>query len=278
MRQWLGLIKQQLKMHCPSVAASLHLYRILREMNRYSPKLTPYGFTLMGNQLMQEGIFEPEESALIIKYLKKASVFIDIGANIGFYICLARYLNKYPIAIEPSPQNLNLLYANLTANGWHDVEVYPLGMAAKPGIVPLYGGGTGASLVESWANNSGVLQQTISTSTLDILLGDRFQGKPLLIKVDVEGAEYSVLQGAASTLARTPAPHWILEICFTEHFPSGINPHFEAIFRLFWEHGYTARAVGPDDREVTPEVVERWVRQRQRDFGYVSYLFEKDTP
>ncbi len=155
---------------------------------------------------MQEGIFEPEESALIKEYLEKVSVFVDIGANIGFYILMARSVNKYPIAIEPSPQNLSLLYANLNANGWHDVEVYPLGMAAKPGIVPFYGGGTGASMVESWAHNAGVLQQTISTSTLDVILGDRFYGEKLLIKVDVEGAEYEVLQGAPKTLARSPAP------------------------------------------------------------------------
>ena len=90
---------------------------------------------------------------------------------------MARYLNKYPIAIEPSPQNLNLLYANLNANGWHDVEVYPLGMAAKPGIVTFYGGGTGASLVENWANSLGVLQQTIPTSTLDLILGTVSLGK-----------------------------------------------------------------------------------------------------
>lgn len=278
MSQWLDLIKQQLKKHCPSIAASLHLYRLLREMHRHPPKLTPYGFSLMGNKPMQEGMFEPEESALIIKYLEKVSVFIDVGANIGFYICMARSLNKYAIAIEPSPQNLNLLYANLIANGWRDVEVYPLGMAAKPGIVPFYGAGTGASLVESWANNLGVLQQTIPTSTLDNILGDRFYGEKLLIKVDVEGAEYEVLQGAARTLARTPAPLWILEICLTENFPSGINPYFEAIFRLFWGHGYVARAVGSDNRVVTPEVVKRWVRNRKRDFGYVSYLFEKNTP
>jgi FkbM family methyltransferase len=273
----LGLIKQKLKKHCPSIAASLQIYRILREMHRYPTKLTPYGFTLRGNQQMQEGIFEPEESALIIKYLEKASVFIDIGANIGFYVCLARSLKKYPIAIEPLPQNLDLLYANLNANCWQDVEVFPLGMAARPGIVGLFGGGTGASMVEGWGINSRVLQQTIPTSTLDIILGERFYGEKLLIKVDVEGAEYEVLQGAAKTLARSVSPIWIVEICFNENFPRGINPHFEAIFRLFWENGYVARVVG-DNRVVTPETVERWVCNRRRDFGYVNYLFEKNNP
>ena len=94
--------------------------------------------------------------------------------------------------------------------------------------------------------------------------------------MDVEGAEYEVLQGAVRTLARTPAPHWLLEICLTENFPSGINPNFEEIFHLFWDHGYVARAVGPDNRLVTPEMVEKWVRNRKRDFGHISYLFEKD--
>ncbi len=204
MSQWLGLIKLQLKKRCPSIAAALHLYRLLNEMHRYPPKITPYGFKLMGNRLMQEGVFEPEESALILRYLEKISVFIDIGANIGFYICMARYLNKYPIAIGPSPQNLTLLYANLNANAWNDVEVYPLGMAARPGLVPFYGAGTGASLVESWANNLGVLEQTIPTSTLDLLLGDRFSGEKLLIKVDVEGRNMKCCQGAARTLAGPP--------------------------------------------------------------------------
>ena len=69
--QWLELIKQQLKKHCPSIAASLHLYRLLREMHRYPPKLTPYGLALMGNLPMQQGVFEPEESAVIIKYLAR---------------------------------------------------------------------------------------------------------------------------------------------------------------------------------------------------------------
>jgi FkbM family methyltransferase len=278
LRNLIDLIKYQLIKHCPSIAASLHMYRILREMHKHTPRMTSYGFSLMGNKPMQANVFEPDESALVRKYLEKVSVFIDIGANIGFYTCMACSLDKHAIAIEPSIQNLNLLYANLNANGWRDVEVFPLGMAAKPGIVPFYGAGTGASIVENWANSSGVLQQTISTSTLDIILGNRFCGEELLIKVDVEGAEYEVLRGAVQTLGRTPAPHWIMEICLTENFPSGINPNFEAIFRLFWDHGYVARTVGPDSGVVISEAVARWVRNRQRDFGSVSYFFEKNTP
>jgi hypothetical protein len=46
------------------------------------------------------------------------------------------------------------------------------------------------------------------------------------------------------------------------------------VFELFWEHGYEAASVGETSRVVTPEDVQRWVAGRNRDFGYVSFLFE----
>lgn len=57
-------------------------------------KLTPFGFKLIGSNSihhisMQEGTFEPEEIALFQNLLENAEVFVDVGANIGFYSCLA---------------------------------------------------------------------------------------------------------------------------------------------------------------------------------------------
>jgi hypothetical protein len=48
--------------------------------------------------------------------------------------------------------------------------------------------------------------------TLDTSLGQRFDKKRCLIIVDVEGAEYSVLQGASHFLVMTPKPVWIVEL------------------------------------------------------------------
>ena len=224
---------------------------------------------------MQDGSFEPDEMALIRKNLPEIDVFVDIGANIGYYACLARFCGKHTIAVEPLTENLQYLYSNLEENGWNDLEVWPIGVGRQPGLAFLYGGGTGASVVKKWAGGSELSRRLIPISTLDILLGDRFVGKRILIKIDVEGAEYEVLQGAVKTLARTPSPIWVMEICLTEHFPTGINPHFEEIFRIFWENGYEARIVGEDNRLVTPDIVESWVRNRERDFGSVSYFFRR---
>ena len=53
---------------------------------------------------------------------------------------------------------------------------------------------------------------TVAITTLRTLPGDRFDGKELLIKIDVEGAEYGVLRGAERTLTMLPHPTWIVEI------------------------------------------------------------------
>ena len=79
---------------------------------------TPYGFKMISrnyiaNRMMMDGTFETEEVEIIRKNLLNADVFVDVGANIGFYTCIARSLGKYAIAIEPQPQNLSCLYTNL---------------------------------------------------------------------------------------------------------------------------------------------------------------------
>ena len=197
------LIKSQIERYS-IVTSSYRAIRDIWRIHKTKPKTTPYGFRLMGNKAMQVGTFEPIETALIQKYMGEIDVFVDVGANIGFYTCLARSFGKRVIAIEPLPQNLNYLYANLEANSWDDVEVFPVGLSDSPGITPLYGGGTGASLIAGWAGVPHHWNQIIALSTLDILLGERFIGKKLFIKIDVEGVEYKVLMGSQRTLAMTP--------------------------------------------------------------------------
>ena len=269
-------LKKYLSTHFPDFVGTYYSYRIAREMNKHKLVQTPYGFKLKGNKAMQDGTFEPEESEIISSALRDANVFVDVGANIGFFTCMARSLEKHVVAVEPLAQNLGFLYHNLAANNWDDIEVFPLGLAARPGLAVLYGGSTGASLLEKWSGTSGALKRTIPLSTLDIVLGDRFNGQKIMIKIDVEGAEYDLLKGAIHTLALSPSPVWLLEICLTEHHPAGLNPNFSKIFEVFWANGYKARTIGRDGKTVTPGDVSRWVENRSRDFGYVSYLFEKE--
>lgn len=268
-------IKRLLKIGFPDIIAAYHYYQSRKQYQRMQLKELNFGFTLKGMNAMQDGTFEPEETRIILDNLKTTDVFVDIGANIGYFSCIACHKGIKTIAVEPLVENLSILYENFKINGWSDVEVFPVGLADRPRIADLYGGGTGASLLSGWAGCSELSKRTIVLTTLDIILGKRFSEKRLLIKIDVEGAEFDLLQGALSTITMNPKPTWLIEICLTENQPEGINPNFENIFTLFWKNGYQVISLGEDSRIVTPEDVHRWVDNRTRDFGYVNYLFKE---
>ena len=257
-------------------AAGRSSARARRRCSAATLRDTPHGFRLAGNRVMNSADFEPAETAFISAQLTRAGVFVDVGANIGFYSCLARKAGARVIAIEASRDSVECLLFNLGANGWDDVEVVPAGLANRIGIAPLHGGGTGASLLADWAGASTAPARSIPLTTLDTVVGHRFEDQALLIKVDVEGAELGVVQGATAVLQRQPKPVWLLEICLTEHHPAGLNPDFEQTFEVFWRHGYEATALLDDGtrRLVTPAHVGRWAAHREREFGYVSYVFE----
>jgi FkbM family methyltransferase len=243
------------------------------------PKVTPYGFKLSGSSsvhhlAMQEGTFEPEETQIFKEFLVGSDVFVDVGANIGFYSCMARYAGKHVVAVEPLAKNLEFIYKNTAVNGWDDIEVFPVGLNDRPGLATLYGASsTGASLIGSWAGASRVFQRTISVSTLDILLGVRFTGKNIFIKVDVEGMEYPVLCGATTVMQLRPKPSWIIEICLNEYHPDGINRHYQETFEMFWRHGYEARTADHNRKLIQRDEVQRWVQQGHCDSGTINYLF-----
>jgi FkbM family methyltransferase len=258
----------------PGIGAAIRDIRDDRAARAVPPVQTPFGFLLGGSAEMVTTAFEPEETAFLQTAMAECDVFVDIGANVGFFSCLARARGKSVLAVEPLPRNVSTLCANLTANGWRDVEVFPLGLGDRPGIATLYGGGTGASLLATWSGGQQSRRREIPISTLDVILGGRFDGKRLLIKVDVEGVELDVLRGASAVLQRSARPVWLVEVCLTENFPAGNqNPHFREVFELFADSGYNAYSLSAGMRRVTLDDVRRWVERGIREFGYVSYVF-----
>ena len=258
---------------------AVRLYRAMRDeiyYERINPIRTPDGFKFSGDETMQTGRFEPDETKIIKRSLEDADIFVDIGANIGLYSCLARNMGKQVIAIEPHPQNLRLLYRNFEENGWNDVEVWPVGLAEKSVIITLYGGNTGASVVKGWADIPESWKQRISVHSLDQILGYRFTDKRIVIKADVEGAEHGVLLGANNTLQRKIKPVWLVEITLSLNHPE-INQKFLPTFEIFWQNGYEARTGDLEQRLVTRPDVERWVKMGVCDVATYNWLFVPKT-
>ena len=259
----------------PKVAKAYRYFRDSRQINE-EPKQTPHGFWLTGNKDMEQGIFEQKETTIIIKLLAQADIFINIGANIGYYCCLALSCGKYSIAFEPIQMNLRYLYKNIKANQCeNNIEIFPIALSNQVGIVDIYGGGTGASLVKGWEGISAHNVTQVPTSTLDNILVSRFQDKKCLIIIDVEGAEKYVLEGADKFLSRQPKPLWMVEISISEHQPKGtkINPNLSSIFQIFWNNGYEAWAVGEKVRSVGAEEIKAVVETGEDTLFTHNFLF-----
>jgi len=253
-------------------------YRMLRDAAIWRRAVpTSYGFTLAGGPIMAAKGWESEEIAAFLGLILTHDCVLDIGANVGIYSCLAASRGKHTLAFEPCARNLHYLYRNLWANGFRDVEVFPVGLARRPGLGRMYGYGDMASFVPGWAQAWETHSALVPLTSLDAVAASRFQGKRLLIKLDVEGFEPEVLAGAIKTLDLVPNPTWLVEILLrSESIPGGVNANFAATFEVFWRHGYHCRKVDAPRTPVGPDDVSRWVSSGAVDEGTTNFLFSAD--
>jgi FkbM family methyltransferase len=148
------------------------------------------------------GAYEPEMQRLFVKVVKPGGVFYDIGANVGFYSLLASQLVGVGkvIAFEPSPENVRYLRRHLDLNRCSNVQILDLAICDREGYAHFAEDGAGSmGRIES----HGSLQ--VRTSTLDALLRAQTIPPPDYLKMDIEGAEFQALSGAAH--------------CFQQHKP-----------------------------------------------------------
>jgi FkbM family methyltransferase len=129
------------------------------------------------------------------------AAFIDIGANFGLYTCIIgrQKLAQRLIAFEPNRGVLPLLRAHLALNGLTGVEIHETAVGAARGTATLLPGAPGKSALSAIVPDHPEGYQ-IDVVSLDEILS--FSGKPLVLKIDVEGYEPEVLEGAKALLTR----------------------------------------------------------------------------
>lgn len=164
-------------------------------------------------RVVKDGGYEPATTALLKEVLVPGSVFVDLGANIGYYTAEAIGLvgPKGRIwSFEPNPTVFARLRMNIQLNhGDTQVRAFMVAVSDLPGRKPLYLFGlfgdedTGASLVAH------------SQRSVDVELApaDSFLANESvdLVKMDIEGAELSALRGMTETFRRNPNLSLIIE-------------------------------------------------------------------
>ena len=138
----------------------------------------------------------------LLTALDSNDVFYDIGANVGTYTCFAaaELGPGRTVAFEPEPENADHLRENLELNDL-DAEIVQIALSDTDGTVDLALTGDEAGEGEhAIATDKDERTLEVKTARGDSIIEERELPKPTVLKIDVEGAELSVLRGLRETL------------------------------------------------------------------------------
>ena len=121
-------------------------YRALHASQHQPLRISLQGFDifvnrndhLIGAAIARSGDYEPWVSEFILDFLEPGMVFMDVGANIGFFSLLASSKlgeEGLVLAFEPNPENLSLFEASVAINGFDNIEILPYAVAEVSGHV-----------------------------------------------------------------------------------------------------------------------------------------------
>ncbi|HEY3737967.1 MAG TPA: FkbM family methyltransferase, partial [Jatrophihabitans sp.] len=199
--------------------------------------------------------YEPEETAMLLRLVSDGDVFWDIGANHGWYVAnfALRYPNVRIEAFEPVPKTYAALERNVARNGIEQqVNLHKHGFSNEPGEATFFfyaAGGANGSL-RDLSGREDVQEIKVEMRLVDDLVDE---GTPLpdFIKIDVEGAELLVLQGAVKTLEASKAPVFA-ELLRKWSKPFGYQP--QDVITLMAGIGYRCFTIH-DGKLVATEVI-----------------------
>ncbi len=213
----------------------------------------------LGDQFVSLGCllddYEPVETRFVRTTLQPGDVFVDVGANVGWFTLLASTIvgtQGRIYAFEPRPETGLYLEKTIKLNGITDqVTLYRYGLSDKDGegiLVWLEGTeNPGGSHLADQPPPQGMESQSIRLGMLDNLKFQRVD----FMKVDVEGAELRVFRGARATLERCRPV--ILSELSPEMLERGSAATTDEFFAFFEEIGYRCFAIEMRDldKEVT---------------------------
>ena len=182
--------------------------------------------------------------AILAQSAAKAPVVLDIGANVGAFSRAFVKAGRRPglvLAFEPSSYVFSIL--QIVTRRLHPVQCHKIALSSAAGSVdlqtPIKTSGSlrvGLSYIGA-ATDSNTLTETVPAQRLDDFLADRQLDSIDVVKMDVEGAEQLVLDGAPDLLKRV-RPIWYVEI--DESRAQRFGDSAQMLFATFTGNGYKA--------------------------------------
>lgn len=174
-----------------------------------------------------KGAFEPYTAQWIFEKISADGLFVDVGASTGWYTVPVAMRGKQVVAFEPLPNSRRRLVENIALNNVTDMvaviaaAVSDVSGTSEFGFNPRLPLTSGASLIKDVGGNTASM--VVNTITVDEVI----DASVSVLKVDVEGAECLVLDGAQNTIMSS-RPFMVLEANTREH-AEALAPKLQAL-------------------------------------------------
>jgi FkbM family methyltransferase len=197
------------------------------------------------------GLPEYDDMMFTMRYLRAGDVLVDVGANIGFYSLIASSVNGGApvVAIEPHPVASQRLRENASINAFRNIRIRPVAAGASASTAQLT-----SDLVDE--NHIAARDEDVPTVGVPVVTLDselrRLGIDPRnvgLVKVDTEGFEARVLEGARGLLDETPGAVWLIEM-------TGLGERYgnrdEQVREVFAARGYSPYRYLETENRIVP--------------------------
>lgn len=218
--RWLRLVKMPSKILRPLLLARMKQISGAKAETFFGTSMNVILPEPVSVKIWRYGYFEKDVTAFILQFLSEGDTFIDIGSHFGFYSLLGAHLvgsTGMTISCEPMPRTREMLIKNMEAHvaaGYS--SIVPKALGRRPETVEFKDFGIlGSAFATSMDPRSSAMTDhstvKVEVDTLDNVLEGKEIRQNMLIKIDAEGAEEAVLEGARKTIMKY-RPSLILEL------------------------------------------------------------------
>jgi FkbM family methyltransferase len=148
--------------------------------------------------------FEKEVTQAVLRI--RGKLFLDIGANMGYYSALLSKNFERILAFEPDPYSMKMLRATVAAGRLCNVTTLSQAVSDRNGTAILHIDPKGSAA--SITDGRGGRQLPVQSIRLDSIVKENVD----LVKVDVEQAEWKVVRGAEVSIRAGRILRWVIEV------------------------------------------------------------------
>ena len=160
------------------------------------------------------GWYEMRTTELFVKLVRPGSTVIDVGANVGFFTLLAARLagnDGRVVSFEPEPTSFSLLSKSIKRNRFANVQAFQQCVSNRDGLATLHLSPGHHKGLHSTMRDLGGGKIVVESTKLDTVASRIGLAHVDLLKIDAEGAEPQVLEGAEELLTRSKVKTIIME-------------------------------------------------------------------